>query len=444
MVQKKGEKTSTRRLAVLDRDLAWEYGHSEKIYRRSVSTIAARQILKAFPATDDGKHRIEPKLTMLSSRAACLLVMFAFPTVGLNSRAPAQDVNPTSAATNVTAPTGVYVQTHIDPLSGRTIDTYLEYTSVPVARWVNEEKVERRYVPEWVSEVQKTTEAKWNPVTQYQPRQINVNAWNPLLPPRMAWEYVPITQYQSQNVVVERPVTYQKYVDKEVKVVVPKLVQMTEQRAQFVQRERSLTPMANTNGNVVNTVSAPGIVAPITTAPMYGTANWGMANRAWPQWNYVTRPSYAMNQPPNYYQPNYYQASPAWQTQPIAQTNSFWGQNSWLASTQPLFRGSLFRQNPASMNGIPNGYNYYGAPPGSTTPLAPFNNPNYMNYSLAAQTSPTPQVPYMNAIGTSQSMTQATIRPQGQTNPYTFQPSFGSGAMNRDAMQQGNPATVLR
>ena len=147
-----------------------------------------------------------------------------------------------TAPPTITATTGVYVQTHRDPITGREIDTYLEQETVPVLRWEQQEVIERRYVPQWVNETQKTTEVQYVPVVTYQTQARNLNAWNPLLPQRLAYEYIPVTQYQTVNRVVDKPITYQKYTDQEFKVVIPKLVQATEQRAKYTHRERIPQP----------------------------------------------------------------------------------------------------------------------------------------------------------------------------------------------------------
>jgi len=173
------------------------------------------------------------------------LGFFAILQAHAHAQAQAQLQQPAIASTappNVTATSVVYVQTNRDPITGREIDTYLEQETVPVLRWEQQEVTERRYVPQWVYETQKTTEVQYVPVVTYQTQSRNLNAWNPLLPQRLAYEYVPVTQYQTVNRVIDKPISYQKYIDQEFKVVVPRLVQATEQRAKYTQRERIPQP----------------------------------------------------------------------------------------------------------------------------------------------------------------------------------------------------------
>jgi len=225
---------------------------------------------------------------LIASSVSALHAQYAMPFNGV-ATPPAPPI--------VTAPTGVYVQTNVDPASGRQVDIYLEHEAVPVLKWEQQEVTERRFVPQWVHETQKTTEVQYIPSVTYQTQAKNLNAWNPLLPPRIAYEYIPVTQYQTVNQVVDKPITYQKYVDKEVKIIVPKLVQVTEQRAKYTQRERNT--QSQTNGAVANANQATlqptlqatsGLTGQSSLSPEKQSAQLALTNRNTLSTSYVTRP----------------------------------------------------------------------------------------------------------------------------------------------------------
>lgn len=242
-----------------------------------------------------------------------LLVVLIYVTTTSTNKVSAQYALPANGVATppappiVTAPTGVYVQTNTDPATGRQVDIYLEHEAVPVLKWEQQEVTERRFVPQWVHETQKTTEVQYIPSVSYQTQAKNLNAWNPLLPPRIAYEYIPVTQYQTVNQVVDKPITYQKYVDQEVKVIVPKLVQVTEQRAKYTQRERNAPAQTNiasnampVNNGLANAQSSSLRSAQSALSPEQQSAQSALANRNTLSTSYVTRPIQGPASTPTY------------------------------------------------------------------------------------------------------------------------------------------------
>ncbi|MCY2976309.1 MAG: hypothetical protein NTW52_16765 [Planctomycetota bacterium] len=282
---------------------------------------------------------------------------------------PANGVATPPAPPIVTAPTGVYVQTNVDPATGKQIDIYLEHEAVPVLKWEQQEVTERRFVPQWVHETQKTTEVQYIPSVSYQTQAKNLNAWNPLLPPRIAYEYIPVTQYQTVNQVVDKPITYQKYVDQEVKVVVPKLVQVTEQRAKYTQRERNAPAQTNVasnamplNNGLANSQSSSLRSAPSALSPEQQSAQSALANRNTLSTSYVTRPiqgpantptypysSYAAKTTPTTNQmlasmPQTYYAAPAYPPQQAYPQQSYPPVNNFAAAGyQPSYQPNYYQ-----------------------------------------------------------------------------------------------------
>jgi hypothetical protein len=359
----------------------------------------------------------------------CLVVLIYFITTSTDNvhaqyALPANGVATPPAPPIVTAPTGVYVQTNTDPATGRQIDIYLEHEAVPVLKWEQQEVTERRFVPQWVHETQKTSEVQYIPSVSYQTQAKNLNAWNPLLPPRIAYEYIPVTQYQTVNQVVDKPITYQKYVDQEVKVVVPKLVQVTEQRAKYTQRERNAPAQTNVasnamplNNGLANAQSSSMRSAPSSLSPEQQSAQSALANRNTLSTSYVTRPiqgpantptypysPYAARTTPTTNQtlasmPQTYYAAPAYPPQQAYTQQSYPPVNNFAASQyQPSYQPSNYQPNyyqpsftpVAYQQPIPWGQNTTAAMMQNPYPYPypyPNSNPNAYNGSYPSPTS---------------------------------------------------------
>jgi hypothetical protein len=408
---------------------------------------------------------------------------------------PANGVATPPAPPIVTAPTGVYVQTNVDPATGRQIDIYLEHEAVPVLKWEQQEVTERRFVPQWVHETQKTTEVQYIPSVSYQTQAKNLNAWNPLLPPRIAYEYIPVTQYQTVNQVVDKPITYQKYVDQEVKVIVPKLVQVTEQRAKYTQRERntasqsSLSASATSISNPLATQSSNLRSQQPSLSPEQQSAQSALANRNTLSTSYVTRPiqgpanapmypyspyaakatpataptyatmpqtfyaapAYPAQQtfPPQAYSPLNSLAAAGYQpsNQPNLSTVAYqqpipWGQNTTAAMTPSAYANPYSYPNPY-YNSNPNPSSTYAQSwfrmPSWISGTGPLLSQNLMGPSNYASYS------YSNAMGATGSPTQPSGANLAYTNPQAAPVAASPGYYsNRDAMQAGLQPSVLR
>ena len=299
-------------------------------------------------------------ILLFASSVSALHAQYAMPFNGV-ATPPAPPI--------VTAPTGVYVQTNVDPASGRQVDIYLEHEAVPVLKWEQQEVTERRFVPQWVHETQKTTEVQYIPSVTYQTQAKNLNAWNPLLPPRIAYEYIPVTQYQTVNQVVDKPITYQKYVDQEVKVIVPKLVQVTEQRAKYTQRERNAPGQVNgavANANQATLQATSGLSGQPSLSPEQQSAQLALANRNTLSTSYVTRPVHGAGNTPAYPFSSYAaKTTPATASMPQ-------GYYAWAPYPQQTY---------------PQAYPPAGYAPGNYTAAAGYQP----NYTTAAYQRPAPQ-----------------------------------------------------
>ncbi len=346
-----------------------------------------------------------------------------------------QTGNPVAPTT--TPPAGQYVGSFIDPRTGKQYDRYWELANVPMPRYEQQEVTERRMVPQWVTENIKTTEVRYVPTIEYQPQQRVLNRWNPMAQPQVALEYVPVTRYQPIYEVVDRPYQYQKYVEQEVKVLIPKLVEATQSQMKLVDRERTPTTsqtagapnamqnaaeiaMANRNSQAPRYTTRPidgwysgsqapsalypyspygAYVASVPSSPYYGHNYAGspallpggagpvlpMTPYRMPQTQLVSNQTlvppvgyaYPNTYPPAYVAPNMY-----------ASTKPTFAWPSWSNNNGPLFRQDWFRQNQASpyaYGSQPTGaYNYpmmasqsevNGTLRPSTAPLLPQGQP---------------------------------------------------------------------
>ena len=375
---------------------------------------------------------------------------------------PGNPVAPSSAS-----PSGQYVGSFIDPRTGKQYDRYLEQENVPVPRWEQQEVTERRTIPQWVTENIKTTEVQYVPYIEYQPQQRVLNRWNPMAQPQVTWDYVPITRYHTVNQVVDRPTTYQKYVEQDVKVLVPKLVQSTQSRSKYVDRERPAA-VGQTAG---------------TASPIQNAAELAMANRNNQYPRYTTRPMdgwYSGSQTPAALYPYSPYASVAsvpyspyfrnsfannptllpggptpiipmspWSPSPMLQTQFVSNQTavqpisssypssyppalmptnsyavtrpmfqwpSWTNNNGPLLRQDFFRQNQATSN-------VYGS--------QPYGGTAYGYPTVASQ----------GGVSAALRPSTAPLLPQG---PSANWGNFGGSQTYRDPIQAGLPPTVLR
>lgn len=167
----------------------------------------------------------------------------------------------TSSLGNVASPPGsnsfqpeTPVMTFVDPRSGQMYGRYVLYETVPVAKYEYKPVVERQYVPEWVQETKPTTQVQYVPIVTYQLQPVQAPNWNPFSAPKQYWQYVPQVQYQPRYYQTNQPITYQKYVEKEVTKYVPEMVVKQERVPQFA--DRPLTPASYQPSNQYNNANA--------------------------------------------------------------------------------------------------------------------------------------------------------------------------------------------
>lgn len=175
--------------------------------------------------------------------------------------------------------------TFTDARTGQLYGRYIIYETVPVVTYQQQEVSEQQWVPEWVTEEKLLAQTNYVPIVTYQLQLRTEPTLNPFAAPRQSWQYVPVVQYQPNFTQVKQPVTYQKFVQKEVKKSIPVLVSQSQPRAKFVDM-----PMQNTApGSAMNTQVAGGgpVQPPVPTRPL----------------DYPTYPSSAvvMTPPPAYY-----------------------------------------------------------------------------------------------------------------------------------------------
>lgn len=209
------------------------------------------------------------------------------------------------------------IMTFVDPRSGQMYGRYVLYETVPVAKYEYKPVVERQFVPEWVQETKTTTQVQYVPVVTYQLQPVQAPNWNPFSAPRQYWQYVPQVQYQPRYYQSNQPITYQKYVEKEVTKYVPEMVVKQERVPQFA--DRPLAP------NGYQASNQPGMM------------NGNLANQQPPP----IRPLNAFNQPAGtmiaaapapYYSPSQQPFVPATNQQSGSNQGGFYG-NRWGTAT---------------------------------------------------------------------------------------------------------------
>lgn len=156
--------------------------------------------------------------------------------------------------------------TFTDTRTGQVYGRYIIYETVPVVAYQHQEVTEQQWVPEWVTEEKLMAKTNYIPVVSYQLQLQTERSMNPFVQPRQFWQYVPIVQYQPNFTQVKQPVTYQKYVQKEVKKSIPVLVSQSQPRAKFVDM-----PL---QGNGINAAGTPQVAGgasvhpPVPTRPL--------------------------------------------------------------------------------------------------------------------------------------------------------------------------------
>lgn len=379
--------------------------------------------------------------------------------------------------------------TFTDARTGQLYGRYIIYETVPVVAYQHQEVTEQQWVPEWVTEEKLMAQTNYLPIVTYQLQLQTERSLNPFVQPRQYWQYVPVVQYQPNFTQVKQPVTYQKYVQKEVKKSVPVLVSQSQPRAKFVdmplQGNGTMAPGSNQlagNTSVQQPVptrpldyppypssaivvappaayypssnTAPGTVAPGTVAPGSALAAYPAYNPQFSGWSATnpwllarqnTTPTMARNvnnpaangglPPGSFYPPP--GTMPTNYTPTIAARPTFqWPQ--LMTRTGSIFQGGLFKSNPSTgtYGTSSTGAAYLASNPNMMTNPTPMGggsilplNSNYNNAFSAANTSGARFIP----------------RPDGSTsNGNTSGWSMVPVNNYRDPSQSGIPASVLR
>jgi hypothetical protein len=359
------------------------------------------------------------------------------------------------------------VQTFVDPNSGQWYGRYILYETVPVAKYEYKPVVERQYVPEWHQETKQTTQVQYVPIVTYQLQPVNTPSWNPFSTPQPSWQYAPVVQYQPRYTQVNQPITYQKYVEKEVTKYVPELVVKSERAAQFV--DRPLTPNGQALPPTTVTQQPPPIrpldqianntFSPIQPAPSPYYANQGNATvdnfgaptgynasmASNPQgWYYGTRwgtASYAAN--PSYVPQSQFINNPY----PNAGLASY-PQPAPMVAARPSFQwpGLMTRTGSLFSGGVFNNRQGYSAP-----------NPTLPYSSQGTFIASNPMPPISNGGYTSSMPTMSPWLDNGtNSNGISFRPrtptlgapqnSWNLAPVDnyRDPTQVGIPSSVIR
>ncbi len=258
-------------------------------------------------------------------------------------------------------------------------------------RWEWQEVTEKRWVPQNVTENREVTQVQYVPVVSYASEQQIQNRWNPFATAQAVNQYVPQVQYQPVNKVVNTPVTYQKYVEQDVTVRVPKLVEATESRTRLVDRPRSnqanlaagAAVPTGTGGPTAYATTPIYAPAPINYAPTaapqaYNTANYGVGGSiAVPSQTFPLtpqQPGTLASMPQAFSQPVVL-AAPTAQAPPGLQPTYQYNPtlpNSSVASNQPLM--NFGQPNQFSLSQLNPFKGWSTAPAAASTPLYPQNN----------------------------------------------------------------------
>lgn len=310
------------------------------------------------------------------------------------------------------------IMTFVDPRSGQMYGRYVLYETVPVAKYEYKPVVERQFVPEWVQETKTTTQVQYVPVVTYQLQPVQAPNWNPFSAPRQYWQYVPQVQYQPRYYQSNQPITYQKYVEKEVTKYVPEMVVKQERVPQFA--DRPLAP----NG--------------LQASNQPGTMNGNLANQQPPP----IRPLNSLNQPMGtmvaaapapYYAPAQQPFVPASSQQAGSNQGGFYG-NRWGTATYAAAPNNAsvnpYVNNPNPNAGMQPTWNQSNAMIASR-PSNPFTN-------LFNRTGPLYNSgPQMASNGSVNPVMPPTTYPPGGQNSATYNNGVGYVASNGSAWSNG-------
>lgn len=415
--------------------------------------------------------------------SAPLALVFLLLSSDCFSQVPQQN---TPSLGNGASPTGnnsfqpeTPVMTFVDPRSGQMYGRYVLYETVPVAKYEYKPVVERQFVPEWVQETKPTTQVQYVPIVTYQLQPVQAPNWNPFSAPRQYWQYVPQVQYQPRYYQTNQPITYQKYVEKEVTKYVPEMVVKQERVPQFA--DRPLTPATyqpsnqynNANANTVaqqpppirplNSFNQPvGTMVANAPSPYYassqqpfnpaasqiaGTTNGGFYGNRWGTASYAATPNNATVNP--------YINNPT----PNAGLNQNWSQaNAMAASRSPNPFTSFFsRLGPLYANGQNVASSGTANAPILPTQIPPPNSgsqvyPGGVSYVASSSggwggttgfpTSNPLSIPFFGNSATSSGL---TFRPQTPSYP-TSNSNWGLAPVDnyRDPTQSGMSSSVIR
>lgn len=385
----------------------------------------------------------------------------------------------------------VPVTTFVDPRTGQLYGRFVETETVTVPKYEYEPVKVRNLAPRWVTEDRQTTQAQYTPTYTWQLQPRTVSSWNPFAPPQQTWEYVPIVQYQPSYVPVTRPITYQKYDEVEVTMMVPKLVNVSERLPKYVDKPLTNPPTGGTAmtnaafpANVPAFPNAPAaqpnqVVSNLPTRPIDGPyyRNAGFATN----YGYPRSPSYVAVAPQPYYAQQPQAAGNAIASYTPPTTNP--------ATTIPMVAvnnySNPYYPNLAAQQQRWTGYPNYLPPPNQYTQPQPYNTmasrplfqwpllattsgplfrgglfSNNSNPTFASNTTPVYPTNYVasstpmtsnyssypnNAGWYSGASNSLSFRPNSLNSPYPAQ-SWGNANPNafRDPMQVGMPATVMR
>jgi hypothetical protein len=372
------------------------------------------------------------------------------------------------AVSSASPPTGQFVGSFIDPTTGKQYDRYWELVNVPMPRLEQREVTERRAVPHWVTENVKTTEVRYVPTVEYQVRQRVLNQWNPMAQPQVAVDYVPVTRYQAVYEVVDRPMQYQKYVEQDVKVLVPKLVEATEARMKLVDRERTSAsapgaPQAATPPNTIQNAAEIAMANRNNQLPRYTTRpidGWYSGSQA-PSATYPYSPypylASAANSP--YYgfgnmTPNGYPTMPGGGT-PMLPVSPYQVPTAQMASNQTVVSPVGYMNQNAYPSTYVTPYSYAASQPAFQWPSWTGANGPLFHQDFFPQSQTTPYAyggpstgAYNYPMVATQSDVNGTLRPSTSPMLPPGQPATwgnpGDTQTYRDPVQAGLPPTVLR
>lgn len=356
----------------------------------------------------------------------------------------------TRSATTASAPSDGFAKpvfSFIDPRTGLIYDRYYEPQQVPAMRWEWQEVTETRWVQQQTTESRPVPTVSYVPTVTYQPQTRVENRWNPFATPTMRTEYVSQIEYQPQYGTTNQTVAFPQYVQQEVKVRVPKLVNATESRMQYVDRVRPGQKTLGQNGvdaqasvpvgPTYATVPTASTMAPTAHAPNVAPAlppqqlAWGSAGMqgATPVPSAPT--NYSSGQLPSPHQSMVFPPGPA--MTPIASTPIATNQASaprpwvnWFSRSGPLFSKTIFREDRTLGGSAPTGQPAAG--------YASLTGGNWMSTTPAGYQTPQRQFVNVDAAATPpvpSAMAAGTIMP----------PVADS---TRTATQRGMPVSVLR